>query len=141
MITKENRKDIFVINTKENYFYVITSYDVFAIFVFDYNLPITGNMHDQFLMMNGKKIENIIPKFLNINKMILSQDINLKTLYINTKKECKINISEFVGEVYTLGSFSNQLYKNQHSKVQYTEDKMAEIKRKIEDCVNGNNKN
>jgi len=139
MVKNENRKDTLIINGNENYFYAITNYAVFAIFVFDYNVPISGKINDEYLIMDGKKIKNPIPKFLNINNAIIKNEIDLEVVYINSKKECKININGFNNNICTLGSFSNQLYKNQHSLVKYSTEQVNVICKKIEDIINGNN--
>ena len=38
MIKNENRKDLLIVEGTDNYFYAITNYDVFSIFVFGYSL-------------------------------------------------------------------------------------------------------
>ena len=77
--------------------------------------------------------------FLSINSKAIDNNINLKVIYINSKKECQLNIDGFSECVITLGGFSNQLYKNQHLDSRYTMDQMNEMKKKIEELIDGNN--
>ena len=139
MIKNENRKDLLIVEGTDNYFYAITNYDVFSIFVFDYNSSVIGNINDEYLNIDGTKIKNPLQEFLSINNKLLNNNINLKVVYINSKKECKLNIEGFSEYVITLGQFSNQLYKNQHLDSKYTMDQMKDIQNKIEGLIDGNN--
>lgn len=141
MVKNENRKDTLIVESTDNYFYVINNYGVSAVFVFDYNSSVSGNINDKFLKIDGEEIENPLKKFLFINNKIINNNINLKVIYVNSKKECKLKIDGFSEYIITLGGFSNQLYKNQHLDSIYTIEQMNEMQKKIEGLINGNNKN
>lgn len=139
MIKNENRKDTLIVECTDNYFYAITNYGVYAVFVFDYNSSVTGNINDEYLNIDGTNTKNPLQMFLSINSKAIDNNINLKVIYINSKKECQLNIDGFSECVITLGGFSNQLYKNQHLDSRYTMDQMNEMKKKIEELIDGNN--
>lgn len=139
ILKNENRKGVLIVNRDENSFYAITNYDVFAILIFDCKHSLSGSSNDEYLNSNNEKILNPIPKFLNDNKEIMGRGINFKTMYINTKKDVKLNIEDLNGEIYTLKDFSYNLYQKQHSNSKYSNDEMVNIQKEIEDIINGNN--
>lgn len=138
MLRNESHNDIFIIDRSANSFYAITNYEIFSILIFDYGYSLSGNIQDKYLKGNGKQILNPIPQFLNDNNKVLENKINFKTIYINTKKDVKINIDGLT-DIYTLKDFSYKLYQNQHSDIKYSKEEMTQLKKRIEDIINGNN--
>ena len=139
MLKKQNHRDILIVNRDDNSFYALTNYDVFAIYVFDNNYSLFGDINDEYLKSNDEKILNPIPKFLNDNNKIMSKEINLKNVYINTKKDVKLNISNLEGRACTLKEFCYGLYSNQHSNIKYSKEEIINLKKIIEDIIYGNN--
>lgn len=139
MLNKENRKDVLIVNRDDNSFYAITNYTVLAILIFDYSYSLFGSSSDEYLKCNNKTIINPIPQFLNDNNKIKEKGISFKTVYINTKKDVKLNINGLTNEIYTLKDFCYELYPNQHSKSKYSKEDMIKIHKKIEDIISGNN--
>lgn len=138
MLIRESHKEILIVDCNENYFYVITNYNVFAIFVFDYNDSLTGSINDKNLICNDKPIINPVLNFIEHTNKLLNQGITIQKIYVNARRDVKINIDGLT-EILTLKDFSYKLYQKQHSNIQYTKEKMIIIKRKIEDIINDNN--
>lgn len=139
MLKNENRKEVLIVNRDDNSFYAITNYDIFAILIFDCNYSLSGSSRDECLKSNNGEILNPIPNFLNDNKKIMEKGIDFKTVYINTKKDAKLNIDDLNNEIHTLKDFSYTLYQKQHSQTKYSKDEMIKIQKEIEAIINGNN--
>jgi len=138
MLERESHKEILIVECTENSFYAITNYNIFSIFVFDYNYSLNGNINAQYLKSNKTQIENPLLEFIDKNNKIRKTGITFETIYINSKKDVKINI-EGISEVFTLKDFSYKLYQKQHSNFKYSKEDLIELKKKIEDIINGHN--
>lgn len=141
MLKNQSHKSVLIVNRDDNSFYAITHYAVFAIYVFDNNDSISGNINDRYLKCNNIDILNPIPKFLNDNNNIKNAGINLECIYINAKKDVKLNINNFNEKFYTLNDFYYKLYSNQHTNIKYSFEEATHLKNIIEDVIYGNNKN
>lgn len=139
MLKNESHKEVLIVNRDDNSFYAITNFKIFAILIFDYGCSLLGNINDEYLKNNNGNILNPIPKFLNDNHKILEKGIDFKIVYINTKKDIKLNIDNLNEEIYSLKDFCYKLYQNQHSNTKYTKEQMLDFQKEIEDIINGNN--
>ena len=140
ILNRESHKEVLIVDSNKDYFYAITNYNIFAIFVFDYDGPLTGSITSAYLKCNNNDVTNPILNFLDKSNKVLNQEINLQMIYINSKRNIPIRI-EGVEEILTLKEFSYKIYQKQHSNVKYTKDEMIILKRKIEDIVYDNNQN
>lgn len=138
IIKNESHKEILILDRDKDSFFVITHYNVFSIFIFDFNGSVDGKIEDKTFKCGTKEILNPIPELLTENQLIGSKGINIKTIFINSKKDVKINI---VGleNIYTLKDISYDFYQLQHSNIKYSKDEMLNFYKIIDGVINGNN--
>lgn len=143
IIKNEVKDKVLILERNDNYFIVVTKYDVFLIQLINEGLSIIGNINDENLKViksHVKEIHNPLPQFIKEIKLLLNNKIEIKPIIVKTNKLCSLNLKDFnKRNIFSLEEFSYLLYKLQHSTVKYSDNELDDIYNCLKELLNGNN--
>lgn len=143
ILKNEIRDKLLFIERNDNYFIVITKFDIFLIQLINENGNIYGSINDEFFKIekgNIKELKNPLPQFIKEIRLLLNDKFEIKPLIVKTNKDCSLNLSGFdKRNILSLENFSYLLYKLQHSTSKYSEKDMELMYERLKVLLDGNN--
>ena len=110
IIKNEVKDKVLILERNDNYFIVVTKYDVFLIQLINEGLSIIGNINDENLKViksHVKEIHNPLPQFIKEIKLLLNNKIEIKPIIVKTNKLCSLNLKDFnKRNIFSLEEFS-----------------------------------